>query len=114
MMLSTAAPTWRMPLKTGMSTVTSGTRDLGPDLAQVPLEMPDRESCVAHLGVKARACVFGEMRRVAERAQPQLEPQRHAPVAIGHRHADQPTPWGDPILDCGQECDAIVDVLDHI
>src|SRR5438552_7613007 len=112
--LSIARRRNRTPLYTGISTDTSGTADLGPDLAPVDLLIGDRESRGAHLGGERLARVLDDVRRVGEMEQPELLPKWHVPVAVDHRHAHQPSRRLRSTLHLAQKPAPVVDMLEHV
>src|SRR4249920_3283901 len=86
----------------------------GPHLAPVDLQVRDLQPRLRHLGLEALARVFRKVRRVAVGEEPQLAAERWPPVAVEHRHANEPAPGRETCLHLGQELDPPLDVLEHV
>src|SRR6266542_3396765 len=90
-MLSTASATKGSALRAGMTTLTRGSRDTRypPDLAPLDRDVVCAQPGRVQLGGERLLGVLHFVRRVQELWQAELCTQRHQPIAVGHRYADE-------------------------
>src|SRR5437667_4325509 len=98
-----------------MTTLTLGTRPkLRPDLAPIHLRFHDREPGLACFRLERPTRVLGDVRRITEREESQLPPERHTPVPVLGGHANEPARRAGALLEAPVEAHAVLEMLHDV